>query len=346
LVDLPGSTGPATQIAAGGDFSLVLTSSGQLYSFGGNVSGQLGRAANTGQTGTSGLGTPNPVPMLVSLPGATGRISQIAAGGGHSLVVTSTGQLYSFGNNGVGQLGQPVTAPGYEATPALVSLPGATGGVAQVAAGAGHSLVLTSTGQLYSFGNNQEGELGHAGNIGGVDTSDNALPNPTPALVNLPTGIGRVIQIAAGEQYSLAVTSTGKVYSWGDNGWGELGRTPTRSTGDATFRESTHGHLVRPTIILYAHATPMPVRLPAGTIISSIARGPEANHALAIGTDPAAASLRRQLVPTTEATNISRLLFTTTTKRRTTRTPQSVLRAAAPRKRPLSHRDDRRWRAG
>jgi hypothetical protein len=64
-----------------------------------------------------------------------------------------------------------------------VSLPGATGPVVQAAAGADHSLAVTSTGQLYVFGDNLFGQLGSATNSGTTSA------NPTPAPVALPGGV-------------------------------------------------------------------------------------------------------------------------------------------------------------
>jgi alpha-tubulin suppressor-like RCC1 family protein len=67
------------------------TSAGQLYAFGENFYGQLGSTVQNGES------LPNPTPALVALPGATGPVTEVAAGELHSLVVTSTGQLYAFG---------------------------------------------------------------------------------------------------------------------------------------------------------------------------------------------------------------------------------------------------------
>ena len=147
---LPGAVGPVTQVAAGGERSLVLTSTGQLYAFGDNYYGQLGSAANNKTE------EPNPTPTLVTLPGASGPVTQVAAGREHSLAVTSTGQLYAFGENYYGQLGNATNNKTEEPnpTPTLVTLPGASGPVTQVAAG-DYSLAVTSTGQLYAFGDNQ-----------------------------------------------------------------------------------------------------------------------------------------------------------------------------------------------
>jgi alpha-tubulin suppressor-like RCC1 family protein len=77
----------------------VVTSSGQLYAFGTNNNGELGIATNMGTP------APNPTPALVTLPGEVGPVTQVAAGGFHGLVVTSSGQLYAFGYNFYGELG-------------------------------------------------------------------------------------------------------------------------------------------------------------------------------------------------------------------------------------------------
>jgi alpha-tubulin suppressor-like RCC1 family protein len=217
LVTLPGASGPVTQAAGGGGFSLALTASDQLYSFGENWFGELGNETNVGD-----MFAANPTPTLVTLPGEVGAVTQVAAGQGHSLAVTSSGQLYAFGNNGFGQLGiedDDKSAVGANPTPTLVTLPGASGPVAKVAAGGFHTLALTSTGQLYAFGDNSAGQLGRA------DVGDT---NSTPTLVTLPGEVGPVTQIAAGAYFSLAVTASGQLYAFGNNYDGQLGN-PTNN---------------------------------------------------------------------------------------------------------------------
>jgi alpha-tubulin suppressor-like RCC1 family protein len=208
----PGAVGGVVQIAAGQGHSLALSASGQLYSFGDNRQGQLGTPAN------AGIETPNPTPRLVTLPGTGAHAVQIAAGASFSLVLTSAGQVYSFGSDASGQLGNLAPGPGANPTPALVPLPGATGPAIAIAAGAAHSLVLTSTGQVFAFGSNRSGQLGVATNAG------SSTPNPTPLLLD-PRGLeGTVVQIAAGAEHSLLLTSTGQLLSFGSNRFGQLGR--------------------------------------------------------------------------------------------------------------------------
>ncbi len=215
LVSLPGEVGTTGQVATGGDFSLAVTSGGQLYAFGEDLAGELGYRPKNGEPDV------NPTPRLVGLPGQTGPVSQVAAGAKFSLAVTSSGQLYAFGNNFFGQLGNATNSltEHPNTTPTLVTLPKASGPVIQVAAGAFHSLAVTSTGQLYAFGNNGKGQVG---------TENGARDRqiiPTPTLVTLPGASGRVTGVAGGGFHSLAVTSTGQLYAFGDNHYGQLGST-------------------------------------------------------------------------------------------------------------------------
>lgn len=131
---------------------------------------------------------------------------QVAAGLAHSLAVTSSGQLYAFGNNYSGQLGIAATSGTNNATPpTLVRLPGATGPVVQVSGGLDYSLAVTSTGQLYAFGDNDYGELGSATNNGPF----NFGPNPTPMLVSLPGGASvETVARGATAKHSLVVTGS------------------------------------------------------------------------------------------------------------------------------------------
>jgi alpha-tubulin suppressor-like RCC1 family protein len=222
-VGLPGESGPVTQIASGNGHSLVVTSTGQLYSFGENMYGQLGTTTN------SGTGKANPVPTLVSLPSGSPPVTEVAAGTSFSLAITSSGQLYAFGDNQFGELGSATnnstTTP--NPTPTLVGLPGASGPVTQIAAGADFSFAITSTGQLYAFGANDRGQLGSPVN------NSTITPNPTPTLVNLPSGSGAVVKVSAGSRSALVLTSSGQLYGFGENQFGQLGSTVNNGSSAA-----------------------------------------------------------------------------------------------------------------
>jgi alpha-tubulin suppressor-like RCC1 family protein len=307
-VTLPSASGPITQVAGGGGFSLVVTSAGQLYAFGNNEDGQLGNATNNGIDAYEA----NPTPTLVTLPGEVGPVTRVAAGGGHSLVVTESGQLYAFGENFWGQLGTETNdSENYTAeanpTPTLVSLPGEVGPVTHVAAGGAFSLAVTESGQLYAFGENINGELGNATN----NLAKELKPNPTPTLVTLPGEVGSVAQVAAGPNFTLALTSGDQLYAFGDNRCGELGNatnnrawaanpTPTlvplpgasgrisrigagdeyslalTSTGELyAFGCDAFGELGSPPgkELLEARPTPRQVAMPGGARVETVAAG-------------------------------------------------------------------------
>src|SRR4051794_20993780 len=206
---------PASATADGG--------AGAVYAFGLNHSGQLGVEVD------SGTDNATPTPQPVSLPGATGPVTQIASGSNHSLVVTSTGQLYAFGENADGELGSTVNngTPTANPTPTLVSLPSGAGPVSDAAAGANFSLVVTTTGQLYAFGANFYGQLGNATNNG----THNA--NPVPVLVGLPGATGPAAHVAAGGSHSLVATSSGQLYTFGLNKYGQIGVATNSGTNTA-----------------------------------------------------------------------------------------------------------------
>ncbi len=94
--------------------------------------------------------------------------------------------------------------------------------IVQVAAGGGlvrvaHSLLLTSTGRVLSFGTAQYGQLGH-GYDAGKQLSDCLRPRYIDSLKN-----EKFICVAAGELHSGAVTIDGDVYTWGEGFCGQLG---------------------------------------------------------------------------------------------------------------------------
>src|SRR5262249_31056551 len=140
------------------------------------------------------------------VPGLTGSVTHIAAGTMHSLVASSSGQLFAFGWNLWGQLGSTTNLVTNNAnpTPTLVTLSGQSGSIAQLASGYAHSLVVTSTGQLFTFGYNQNGALGRAPttstcmNLGTCDT--------TPTVVAFPAGTGiTLVATGSAAQHTLAV---------------------------------------------------------------------------------------------------------------------------------------------
>jgi alpha-tubulin suppressor-like RCC1 family protein len=105
--------------------------------------------------------------------------------------------------------------------------------IALVSAGAGHSLLLKTDGTVYSWGANNYGQLGTG------DTDECYWPTQ----VRNPTGFGylnNIIDISAGNGFSLALTSDSIAYAWGVNNYGQLGNgTTVQSSLPVRITDST-----------------------------------------------------------------------------------------------------------
>ncbi|HEU4594235.1 MAG TPA: S8 family serine peptidase [Pyrinomonadaceae bacterium] len=188
----------ARTIAAARFYSLVLKEDGTVWGFGDNESGQLGTGAGSGLPVTS--------PVQTNISGVTA----IAAGDTHALAVRSDGTVWAWGSNFEGQLGDGTTNG--RATPAQV--PGLNGIVA-VAAGEKHSLALKNDGTVWAWGFNSEGQLG--------DATQTRRLSPVQ-VVNFAGGpLTGVTQVAAGARHSMVLKDDFSVWTWGYNGFLQLG---------------------------------------------------------------------------------------------------------------------------
>ncbi|MGH3410390.1 MAG: RCC1 domain-containing protein, partial [Streptosporangiaceae bacterium] len=203
-VRLPNGVTP-TATRAGCQDSVALTTKGTALAWGNDTFGQLG----DGTTATA-----RSKPVTVKLPKGA-KLTSVRAGCAHDLALTSTGTVLAWGLNGYGQLGDGTTKNRH--APVRVKLPkGAK--VTAISTGCYDSLAVTSTGKLYAWGHNQDGQLG-----------DGSKKNRhTPVQVKLPAG-AKVTTIAGGCNFSLANTSQG-LFAWGDNSEGQLGDGTTTST--------------------------------------------------------------------------------------------------------------------
>ena len=163
------------------------------------------------------------------------KITHVAAGSRHSALVDADGRVWTFGWGLYGQLGHETCEDVKDPTPVEALL-----GVCfarAVAAGAAHTCALASTGSLYAFGSNQDGQLG-------VPAAACALgaATATPALVEFPwddedgdapsssSAGGTALRastfvsaVSCGARHTACVTTLGALVSWGWNAYGQLG---------------------------------------------------------------------------------------------------------------------------
>ncbi|MEK0445813.1 MAG: hypothetical protein RLZZ399_1134 [Verrucomicrobiota bacterium] len=142
-----GSGATATATVSGGKvIAVTVRTAGQGYTSIPSVSFSGGRGS-----GASAAAVLNPLANIVS----------VAAGGGHSLAVNSSGQVWAWGSNSSGQLGRnPATLSSSSVPLQLAASLFGSKKVVAVAAGANHSLALTEDGLVYAWGSHSAGQLG------------------------------------------------------------------------------------------------------------------------------------------------------------------------------------------
>lgn len=135
-------------------------------------------------------------------------------GGGYefSCVLLQTGNVYCWGENGRGQVGNNDTTD--VNTASLVVQGARPNGVkfTALATGEEFACATASDGKAYCWGRNNKGQLGNGSNS--VDI------NKTPVQVaqgEIPAGV-KLVQISAGFEHACAVGDDGNAYCWGDDG--------------------------------------------------------------------------------------------------------------------------------
>ncbi len=263
----------AVAISAGNMHSLAVKGDGTVWAWGANLDGELGQDVVRRED------TPDVRPKPVQVQGLGGIIA-VAAGEGFSLAIKSDGTVWAWGRNLSGQLGQGnYDSKEGAAHPKPVQVKGLTN-ISAVAAGSEHALALTSDGSVWSWGSNSRGTLGQPalrkpnvtirgpGPDGREQVIREAILCTTPAPI---AGIqGKVTAISACCLGSLALTSDGVVWSWGDH-------TPRRLTA-----EEMQGSSLKPeeNVIRMQMATYAPTRIENLSGITAITTGKNAGFAM------------------------------------------------------------------
>ncbi|GAB1354124.1 hypothetical protein MASR1M12_28620 [Erysipelotrichia bacterium] len=202
---VPGMIG-VTAVAAGNDFSLVVRG-GKVFAAGDNSRYQLTESAVDVSTG-------DPVDsssfVQISLPVDA---TAVAAGSGHCLALGVDGYVYSWGFNFAGQTGLG-TSTAVITSPQKIAAPGS---IQKILAGANHSLMVTTAGELYVFGDNSLGQLGRP-----LTTKIVLTPLKNPSFSGVSSA-------GCGENNSYVISTAGN-YAFGDNSAGQVGNAQRTST--------------------------------------------------------------------------------------------------------------------
>ncbi|MDR0444435.1 MAG: InlB B-repeat-containing protein, partial [Treponema sp.] len=158
-------------------------------------------------------------------------IAVTAAGDDHSFAIDTGGNLWAWGRNNNGQLGDGTTTQRNSPVPIKA---GTT--FSAVSGGSDHSLAIDTDGNLWAWGDNYYGEVGD-----GTKTRRNS-PVPIKAGTTFKA-------VAAGWIHSLAIDTAGNLWAWGSNTNGRLGdgttvqkETPVQIQAGTTFSAIAAGY--------------------------------------------------------------------------------------------------------
>lgn len=208
------------QVSLGYKFSLALKQDGTVWSWGQNNNGELG------------LGNTTEYSEPQQIIDIKEKITDVKTGYYHSIALTEKGEVYTWGYNGNGQLGNgtredslvPVKVTGLE-------------NIAKIDAYKYITIALTQNGEVYVWGSGYGAKpvkLNFTRKI--IDVSGNLVLAENRKAYNLDEtkSYGKdLIKVVAGYNHYLGLTSDGEVYAWGSNSYGQLGNGNNTSSSTA-----------------------------------------------------------------------------------------------------------------
>jgi alpha-tubulin suppressor-like RCC1 family protein len=200
--------GSYTAFAIGGAHSVAIGTDGFVYAWGHNSSGQLGD--NTIVTSSKAV-------QVVLSDGITTTpltgIKQISAGSRHTLAIAADDTVLAWGSNTRGQLGDGTVVNAMIPVPVINTQ---VHDIVAIAGGGEFSLALRSIdGTVWAWGSNTFGQLGN--------NSTTNSDKPVQVLKAGGVPLDNIVAIAAGGSHALAIDTTGKIWAWGYNAFGQLG---------------------------------------------------------------------------------------------------------------------------
>ncbi len=216
-VDGAGFLANVKQIGVGDAPRCAVTSDGNVYCWGGGTSETPTRVRGVGGTGF------------------LENVTQIAIGPSYSCALTGSGSVYCWGSDASGTLGNGGGSSS-SSTPVQV-IGGEQGGatlanVTQLSARRTLACATTSTGNVFCWGSDSDGQLGDGG------TSTNSQSPVQVAGVGGVDVASAITQVAAGDKHGCAISSAGSAFCWGLDDSGQLGNgggsTSTQAPAEVT----------------------------------------------------------------------------------------------------------------
>lgn len=204
-------------ISSGDEHTIMVDYANDVYIWGGNSSGQLG------------IGHSRDNRTIVKLASLGKGLKDVVAKGKRNYVVSGDGDIFTWPNK----------SNLYKFVPCPVKLVDPTAKFSQVVCGHDFTLALSVNGTVFSQGKNMHGQLGL-----GDQTSRDAFTQ----IESLRDYGEKIVELSAGHQHAICKTATGKVFTWGNGEYGQLGlgskksvNTPTNVKG----KDNTLGYKAR-----------------------------------------------------------------------------------------------------
>jgi alpha-tubulin suppressor-like RCC1 family protein len=154
-------------------------------------------------------------------------VTQVALSSARACALVGGGEVYCWGNNGFGALGNGGTADQHRPVRVETAAGVPLAGVIALSLGTTHSCALASPGDVYCWGEGGFGQLGDGQFL------DSSRPVRVQRAADLP--LSDVVELSASSgQHSCARRTSGAVYCWGLNDFGQVGTGVSGSTGRAT----------------------------------------------------------------------------------------------------------------
>jgi alpha-tubulin suppressor-like RCC1 family protein len=204
-------------LSAGTTYISAIKTDGTLWTWGLGTFGRLGNAVTTGSIST---------PITTSAGGTNWK--QVSSGDQHTAAIKTDGTLWTWGRGNYGRLGNNQNF-------VQISTPSTTfsGGTnwKQVSAGYRHNVAIKTDGTLWTWGNNNNGQLG------------TGLTTNVSTPVTTSAGGTNWKQVSAGNSHTSAIKTDGTLWTWGNGTSGQLGRLSfgsIKSTPVTTFAGGTN----------------------------------------------------------------------------------------------------------
>ena len=180
--------------------TVAITTNKDLYVWGNNQYGQIGNGISGGVERQY-----EPYKVL-------SNIASVTTDGDSMVAITTTGDLYTWGRNQYGQIGNGKSGKDeVQTTPVKVLSNMASAAMTQGTNGRGVIAAIATNGDLYTWGRNEYGQVGN-----GKSGTDEVQKTPVKILSNVASLTENGGPIAA-------ITTTGDLYCWGTNWFGQVG---------------------------------------------------------------------------------------------------------------------------